>query len=314
MAEFRTLTGGRVDRAKPISFTFDGVGYTGIRGDTLASALLANGVHLFGRSFKYHRPRGLLSMGADEPNALVNVDRGAGRSCPNMRASQVEIYEGMAATSQNRWPSLKFDIGAVNNVLSPVFSSGFYYKTFMWPKSFWHKVYEPFIRITAGLGHAPKEADPDFYANRYAYCDVLVVGAGPAGLTAALAAAESGADVILCDEQSEFGGSLLSARGATIDGREAEQWPLDMLMVVAMHERIRALPRTTAFGYYAQNFVGLSERLSEHQAQVDDKAPRERMWQVRAKQVVLATGAIERPLVFADNDRPGVMQSSAART
>jgi len=317
MAEFRTLTGGRVDRAKPVNFTFDGVAYTGLRGDTLASALIANGVHLMGRSFKYHRPRGLLSMGVDEPNALVNVSRGGGpnggRSLPNVRASQVELYEGLAASSQNRWPSLQYDVGEVNNLLSPVFAAGFYYKTFMWPKAFWHKVYEPVIRHAAGLGVAPKGADPDHYANRFAHCDVLVIGAGPAGLTAALAAAEAGADVIICDEGSEFGGSLLGAFDETIDGREGSQWPLDLLMVLAMHDKIRALPRTTAFGYYSHNFVGLSERLTDHQAQVDDKAPRERLWQVRAKQVVLATGAIERPMVFADNDRPGIMLASAAR-
>ena len=314
MAAFRTIAGGRVDRAKPLHFTFDGVAYTGLRGDTLASALLANGVHLLGRSFKYHRPRGLLSMGSDEPNALVSVDRGGGRTTPNLRASQVELYDGLVATSQNRWPSLALDVGEVNNLLSPVFSAGFYYKTFMWPKALWHKLYEPVIRHAAGLGVAPKEPDPDHYTQRYAHCDVLVVGAGPAGLTAALAAAEAGADVIICDEQSEFGGSLLSTHSETIDGREAHQWPLDMLMVVAMHERIRALPRTTAFGYYQQNFVGLVERLTDHLPQVDGKTPRERMWQVRAKQVILATGAIERPLVFADNDRPGIMQASAART
>ena len=313
MANMRTASGGRIDRAKPVNFSFDGVTYQGARGDTLASALIANGVHLMGRSFKYHRPRGLVSMGTDEPNALVGVSRDGGRSTPNLRASEVELYEGLTAISQNRFPSLKFDVGAVNSLLSPIFAAGFYYKTFMFPKLFWHTVYEPVIRRAAGLGNAAKEPDPDHYANRFAHCDVLVVGAGPAGLTAALAAAESGADVIICDEGAEFGGSLLSAGTATIDGREANQWPLDIFMVLAMHANIRALPRTTAFGYYQQNFVGLCERITDHLADAKPGDVRERMWQVRAKQVVLATGAIERPLVFADNDRPGVMLASAAR-
>ncbi len=313
MANMRTASGGRIDRAKPVNFSFDGVAYQGARGDTLASALIANGVHLMGRSFKYHRPRGLVSMGTDEPNALVGVSRDGGRSTPNLRASEVELYEGLTAISQNRFPSLKFDVGAVNSLLSPIFAAGFYYKTFMFPKLFWHTVYEPVIRRAAGLGNAAKEPDPDHYANRFAHCDVLVVGAGPAGLTAALAAAESGADVIICDEGAEFGGSLLSAGTATIDGREANQWPLDIFMVLAMHANIRALPRTTAFGYYQQNFVGLCERITDHLADAKPGDVRERMWQVRAKQVVLATGAIERPLVFADNDRPGVMLASSAR-
>ncbi len=313
MANMRTASGGRIDRAKPVNFSFDGVTYQGARGDTLASALIANGVHLMGRSFKYHRPRGLVSMGTDEPNALVGVSRDGGRSTPNLRASEVELYEGLTAISQNRFPSLKFDVGAVNSLLSPIFAAGFYYKTFMFPKLFWHTVYEPVIRRAAGLGNAAKEPDPDHYANRFAHCDVLVVGAGPAGLTAALAAAESGADVIICDEGAEFGGSLLSAGTATIDGREANQWPLDIFMVLAMHANIRALPRTTAFGYYQQNFVGLCERITDHLADAKPGDVRERLWQVRAKQVILATGAIERPLVFADNDRPGVMLASAAR-
>ena len=313
MANMRTASGGRIDRAKAVNFSFDGVAYQGARGDTLASALIANGVHLMGRSFKYHRPRGLVSMGSDEPNALVGVSRDGGRSTPNLRASEVELYEGLTAISQNRFPSLKFDVGAVNSLLSPIFAAGFYYKTFMFPKLFWHTVYEPVIRRAAGLGNAAKEPDPDHYANRFAHCDVLVVGAGPAGLTAALAAAESGADVIICDEGAEFGGSLLSAGAATIDGREANQWPLDIFMVLAMHPNIRALPRTTAFGYYQQNFVGLCERITDHLADAKPGDVRERLWQVRAKQVVLATGAIERPLVFADNDRPGVMLAGAAR-
>ncbi|RFB78790.1 sarcosine oxidase subunit alpha family protein [Methylovirgula sp. 4M-Z18] len=315
----RTASGGRIDRAKPISFTFDGQSYQGFKGDTLASALLANGVHLTGRSFKYHRPRGIVGAGSDEPNALADVSRGGGRSAPNLRMTQVELYEGLSAASQNRWPSLAFDVSEINNFLSPLFAAGFYYKTFMGPRFLpkawaWNKIFEPVIRHSAGLGKAPSDADPDRYANRYEHCDVLVIGGGPAGLMAALAAAENGAKVILCDEQAEIGGSLLTETTATIEGRVAREWALDVLLSIAMHDRIRLLPRTTAFGYYAQNFVGLVERITDHLQSPSEASPRERMWQVRAKQVVLATGAIERPLVFPDNDRPGIMLADAART
>jgi sarcosine oxidase, subunit alpha len=316
---FRTPAGGRVDRSKPLNFQFDNVAYEGCKGDTLASALLANGVHLVGRSFKYHRPRGLLAAGSEEPNALVDLRRSGGRSTPNLPATQIDLYEGLQAMSQNRWPSLSFDIGAMNNVLAPFFSAGFYYKTFMGPTflaktQIWTRVFEPLIRRAAGLGIAPSGADEDRYANRYEHCDVLVIGAGAAGLTAALAAAEAGAKVILCDEQSELGGSLLSETAAQIDGRPAREWTLDVVMMLAMQDRLRILPRTTAFGYYAQNFVALAERVTDHLADLPAHMPRERLWQVRAKEVVLATGAIERPLVFPDNDRPGIMLADAART
>ncbi|WP_413990492.1 sarcosine oxidase subunit alpha family protein [Labrys okinawensis] len=313
-ASFRTSSGGRIDRSKPINFTFDGVAYQGVRGDTLASALIANGVHLVGRSFKYHRPRGFMAAGSEEANAMVTVIRDAGRTTPNLRATQVEIYEGLSAISQNRWPSLKVDAGEINDKLSPLFASGFYYKTFMWPQSFWKDVYEPKIRAAAGFGEAPKEADPDRYLNRFAHCDVLVVGSGPAGLAAAIAAAESGASVIVCDEQAELGGSLLSETKATIEGRAARDWATDVIMSLALNDRVRLMARTTAFGWYSDNFVALCERLTDHVAEPDARMPRERMWQVRAKQVVIAAGAIERPLVFPENDRPGIMLADAART
>ncbi|MEO5808136.1 sarcosine oxidase subunit alpha family protein [Devosia sp.] len=311
----RTPAGGRVDRAKPLNFTFDGRPYIGLAGDTLASALIANGVHLVGRSFKYHRPRGFLAAGSEEPNALVNIERTGGRSAPNLRATQVELYQGLVAHSQNRWPSLAFDLLALND-LAPagLFGAGFYYKTFMAPKGAWHRLYEPFIRRTAGLGVAPKAADPDHYAHRYAFADVLVVGAGAAGLAAALAAAETGVSVMLCDEQPEMGGGLLDERNTIIDGVSASAWVASALARLRTMSNVTLLPRTQAFGYYAQNFLGLSERLVDHLAAPDAKVPRERLWKVRAKQVVLATGAIERPLVFPDNDRPGVMLASAART
>jgi sarcosine oxidase subunit alpha len=305
---------GRIDRSKPVRFTFDGSLYGGFHGDTLASALLANDVHLIGRSFKYHRPRGILSAGSEEPNALVGVDRGPGRFEPNTRATVLEIFDGLAAASQNRWPSLKRDIGALNDALSALFSAGFYYKTFMWPRSFWNKVYEPFIRGAAGLGKSPTMPDPDIYASRFAHCDVLVVGAGPAGLAAALDAGRSGAKVILVDEQAELGGSLLSETDARIDGLSGWEWLRNAAGELAALKNVVVLPRATAIGYYHQNFLGICQRLTDHLAAPPEGAPRERLWKVRARQVVLAQGAIEKPLVFDGNDRPGVMLAGAART
>jgi len=304
---------GRLSPARMVSFTFDGRRMRALEGDTLASALIANGVHLMGRSFKYHRPRGLLSAGADEPNALVNVTRDAARSQPNVRASVQEVFDGLAATSQNRWPSLEFDVGAANDLLSPFFPAGFYYKTFMWPAFAWKRLYEPFIRAAAGLGVAPKEADPDRYANRFAHCELLVVGAGPAGLAAALGAARAGKRVILADENAVPGGSLLASSDASIDGLPGHEWAAKTVAELRSMANATVLTRTTAFGYYAQNMLALAERVIDHLARPDADLPRERLWQVRAKSVVLATGATERHLVFADNDRPGIMLASAAR-
>ncbi|PWJ81024.1 heterotetrameric sarcosine oxidase alpha subunit [Pseudaminobacter salicylatoxidans] len=315
MAATHRIAGqGRLTPAKTLRFTFDGQQMSGIAGDTLASALLANGIHLVGRSFKYHRPRGILSAGAEEPNALVGIERDATRKTPNVRATVQELYDGLNATSQNRWPSLSFDVGAVNNLLSPMFSAGFYYKTFMWPKTAWKNVYEPKIRAAAGLGVAPDQPDSDHYSARYAHCDVLVLGGGAAGIAAALAAAETGACVILADEQAEFGGALRFETGATVDGTDGWSWAQASVAKLAAMDNVRLLARTTAFGYYAQNLIGLAERVTDHLANPDRDLPRERLWQVRARRVVLATGAIERHMVFADNDRPGVMLASAART
>ena len=315
---FRTASGGRIDRSRPLHFRFDEREYTGFAGDTLASALLANGVHLLGRSFKYHRPRGILGAGAEEPNALVTVRRDSARLTPNLRATQVELYDGLEAYSQNRWPSLALDFGAVSGLLSPFIPAGFYYKTFMWPRGAWHRLYEPKIRAAAGLGRAPEQADPDTYATRFAHCDVLVVGAGPAGLAAAAAAAASGARVMLCDEQPELGGSLLSEppthSDATIDGQPTDRWLATTMRALAAQPRVMLLPRTTAFGYFPHNLLGLNQRLSDHLQRPQSSQPRERQWQVRAKEVVLATGAIERPLVFPGNDRPGILLAAAART
>lgn len=311
--DFR-VAGGRINRAKPVHFSFDGKTYQGYEGDTLASALLAHGVHLMGRSFKYHRPRGVLTAGSEEPNALVTVIRDGSRTTPNLRATQVEIYDGLQATSQNRFPSLSFDVGEVNDLLAPFLGAGFYYKTFMHPRGAWEKLYEPFIRRAAGLGEAPKEPDPDHYANRFAHCDVLIAGGGAAGIAAALAAANTGAHVILADEQNEFGGALLSESGALIDGKPAPQWVQDSIAALRAMPHVTLLTRTTVFGYFQQNFLALVERVTDHVAHPATDTPRERLWQVRAKEVVIASGAHERPLVFSGNDRPGVMLADAART
>lgn len=315
---FRTTMGGSIDRAARRAFRFDGRRYEGRAGDTLASALLSHGIHFVGRSFKYHRPRGFLSAGSEEPNALAVVDRGGGRLTPNLRMTQIELYDGLVAHSQNAWPSLHFDMGSINGLMAPVFAAGFYYKTFMGPvalkdRQLWTRLFEPAIRRAAGLGAAAAVPDPDTYANRFAHCDVLVVGAGPAGLAAALAAGQAGARVILCDEGFELGGSLLAETQGLIEGQAPEVWLATARRDLAALSNVTLLPRTQAFGYYNHNFVALSERLTDHHAPGETHGPRERLWQVRAGAVVLATGAIERPLVFDGNDRPGVMLADAAR-
>jgi sarcosine oxidase subunit alpha len=311
---FRLQTAGRVRRDRSLKFSFDGKRYEGYEGDTLASALIANGVHLVGRSFKYHRPRGIVTTGSDEPNALVGLGGDPARYSPNVRATQIELYDGLVAESQNRWPSLAFDAGAANELIASFLPAGFYYKTFMWPKAAWGKLYEPFIRRAAGLGRAPTKPDADRYTQVYAHCDVLVVGAGPAGLSAALAAAETGSKVVLCDEQSEMGGSLLSEGAARIDGKSSSDWVAAMLEDLRSRANVTLMPRTTAFGWYPHNLVGLCERVTDHHGAKAQALPRERLWQMRARDVILATGALERPLVFPENDRPGVMMSEAART
>ncbi|HEV7822789.1 MAG TPA: 2Fe-2S iron-sulfur cluster-binding protein, partial [Burkholderiales bacterium] len=244
---FRFASGGLIDRNRPLAFTFNGERLSGFAGDTLASALLANGVHLVGRSFKYHRPRGIVCAGADEPNALVQLATGA-RTEPNLRATQIDLYEGLVAASQNCWPSVGFDVSSINDVFSRLLPAGFYYKTFMWPPSAW-LTYEKRIRKIAGMGRAPNEPDPDDYAHRHAHCDVLVAGGGPAGLAAALAAARTGARVIIADEGSELGGSLLSDR-VNIEGEPALNWVRRALAELNALPHVTVLSRSTVFGYF----------------------------------------------------------------
>ncbi len=311
MAQKNRLTeGGRIDRSKPVNFTFNGHPLQGYAGDTLASALLANGIRVVARSFKYHRPRGIMAAGVEEANALVQLETGD-RTLANQQATRIELYEGLSATSINCWPGPNFDLMAINSWFHRLMPAGFYYKTFMWPVAGW-KFYEHFIRRAAGLGISPREADPDQYDQMNVHCDVLIVGGGPAGLAAALAAGRSGARVILADEQAQLGGQLLNER-CEINGKPALDWVTTAETELADYPDVTILRRTTTFGYYDHNFAGLLETRT---AKLTDggEHTRQRLWHVRAKRVVLATGALERPLIFSDNDRPGVMLANAARS
>lgn len=294
-----------------INFRFNGRDYQGQQGDTLASALLANGVNVVGRSFKYGRPRGIVGHGAEEPNAIVQLSQGA-ETVPNLRATQVELYEGLEANSVSGWPSVNFDLKACLGVLGHLMPPGFYYKTLMGSKKIW-ELSEHYIRKAAGLGRAPVEADPDIYDKLNQHCDVMVVGAGPAGLMAALEAARTGARVIIADEQCEFGGSLL-ASCLELDGVTARDWVSGVVAELESYDNVELLPRSTVFGYYDHNFLAVLERRTDHLGPVSASGARQRLHRVRAGQVVLATGAIERPLVFANNDVPGVMLASSVTT
>jgi sarcosine oxidase, subunit alpha len=300
---WRLASGGRIDRSSPLSFTFDGTSYQGYAGDTLASALLANGVRIAGRSFKLHRPRGIFASWSEEPNAIVQVGAGA-RRIPNLKASQVELRQALAVRSVNCWPSARLDAFAPLQLLARFMPAGFYYKTFMWPGWHW---FEPAVRRAAGLGSAPNGPDPDHYEERHESCDVLVVGGGPAGLSAALASVRAGARVVLADDRPVLGGSL-RWESHRIDSRPGLDWVAAAESELRSSKAARLLTRTTAFGFYDHNLVALCERMPDP----PPGAARERLWHVRARQVVLATGAIERPLVFPGNDRPGLMLASAA--
>ncbi|MDB5697691.1 MAG: sarcosine oxidase subunit alpha family protein [Alphaproteobacteria bacterium] len=305
----RLAAGGLIDRTRPLSFSFDGKAYTGFAGDTLASALLANNVRLVGRSFKYHRPRGILTAGSEEPNALVTLRSGA-HAEPNSRATVGPLIDGLVATSQNRWPSLAFDVMAINQLASPIFVAGFYYKTFMWPAAFWEKLYEPLIRRAAGLGALSMLPDPDHYDRSHGFCDLLVIGAGPSGLAAALAAGRAGLRVIIADQDERFGGRLLAERHQ-VDGIEGVAWAAEAAAELATMPNVTSLPRTSVFGVYDGREYGAVERISDHLAQPLPGQPRQRLWKIVASHALLASGAIERPIVFGGNDRPGVMMASA---
>jgi sarcosine oxidase subunit alpha len=307
----RLAAGGIIDRDMPLAFTFDGRRYTGFAGDTLASALVANGIRLVGRSFKYHRPRGILTAGGEEPNALVTLRSGA-RAEPNTRATVTPLHDGLEAVSQNRWPTLGFDLMAVNQLLAPFLGAGFYYKTLMWPSSFWEKIYEPLIRRAAGLGALSMLPDPDRYDREHGFCDLLVIGAGPAGLAAALHAGRAGLRVLLADEDRRPGGRLLSERHRIGDATGLD-WADTAVAELAQLPNVRILPRTTIFGIYdGQTYSGI-EHLGE-EGRSPPGQPRQRLWKIVARQAILATGAIEQPMLFGGNDRPGIMMASAVST
>jgi sarcosine oxidase subunit alpha len=308
----RLSAGGLIDRSRRLDFTFDGRAMSGFAGDTLASALIANGVKLVGRSFKYHRPRGILTAGSEEPNALVELRTGARRE-PNTRATMIELHQGLTANSQNRWPSLDYDLLSVNQLASPIFVAGFYYKTFMWPSALWEKLYEPLIRRAAGLGRAAEASDPDHYEKAWAHCDVLVAGAGPTGLSAALAAGRAGARVILCEEEPRLGGRLLSD-GGTIDGEAAAEWLARAEAELRSMPNVRIMTRTTVTGAYDHGTHGALERVNDHLPVPPEHQPRQRFWRIVAKRSIVAAGALERTIVFGGNDTPGVMLASAVRT
>lgn len=311
MTQQNRLSGGQIDRSRTLDFTFDGKSYQGHPADTLASALLANGVRLMGRSFKYHRPRGVISAGSEEPNALVELRTGA-RQEPNTRATVAELYDGLSAQSQNRWPSLAIDTLGVNDLFSNFLTAGFYYKTFMWPRAFWEKVYEPIIRHAAGLGSLSMQADPDTYDKGFLHCDLLVIGAGPAGLAAALTAARSGARVILADEDFTFGGRL-NAEVEEIDGQSGADWAAQAVAELQSLANVRLMRRTTVLGAFDHRVYGALERNADHFAAPTSDLPRQTLWRIYARQSVLCAGATERQIAFQNNDRPGVMMAGALR-
>ncbi len=311
MSQSNRINGGLIDRSQTWDFTFNGKKMQGHPGDTLASALIANGQKLVGRSFKYHRPRGIFTAGSEEPNALVQLRAGAHQE-PNTRATVAELFDGLTATSQNHRGPLEYDFMAVTDFLSPFLSAGFYYKTFMWPKAFWEKIYEPIIRSSAGLGSLSMKEDPDSYDKGFLHCDLLVIGAGPSGLSAALTAARSGARVILADEDFRPGGRL-NSETLEVDGMSGSDWAAHTVAELSAMDNVRLMTRTTVYGAYDHGTYGALEKCTDHLASSGGK-PRQILWRIYSKRAVLAAGATERPIAFGNNDRPGVMMASAVRT
>ena len=304
-----------IDETIRVSFKFDGKTYYGFKGDTLASALIANGIHLVARSFKYHRPRGIMTAGSEEPNAIVQINGNTAYTEPNVRATEIEIYDGLEASSQNCWPNVNFDIGGINNILSPLLPAGFYYKTFMWPASFWEK-YEYFIRKSAGLGKSPTKPDPDLYEHKYIHCDVLVIGGGISGIMAAKTAAENNYKTLLLDEKPHLGGTTIyqSSEFNKINNQYSSKWLENEISKLKNIKNLEIKTRTSVAAYHGYNFLLARENLTDHLPlnKKKDKI-RQRLLKIRAKKVIAATGSIERPLIFNNNDRPGIILSSAIK-
>ena len=311
MTQTNRIAGGLIDRAQTLGFTFNSKRMQGHPGDTLASALLANGQRLVGRSFKYHRPRGIFTAGSEEPNALVQLREGAHLE-PNTRATVAELFDGLTATSQNHRGSLEFDMMAMTDLLSPFLSAGFYYKTFMWPKAFWEKLYEPMIRVSAGLGRLSMQEDPDTYDKGFLHCDLLIIGAGPAGLLAGLAAGRAGARVILADEDFLPGGRL-NSETLEVDGMPGSDWAAQAMAELSSMDNVRIFTRTTVYGAYDHGIYGALERCTDHLAEAGGK-PRQILWRIYSRRALLTAGATERPIAFGNNDRPGVMMAGAVRS
>ncbi len=311
MSQTNRIDGGLIDRSQTLRFTFNGKPMQGHPGDTLASALLANGQKLVGRSFKYHRPRGIFTAGSYEPNALVELRTGAHQE-PNTRATVAELFDGLTAKSQNHRGPLEFDLMSVTDLMSPFLSAGFYYKTFMWPKAFWEKIYEPMIRVSAGLGSLSMQEDPDTYDKGFLHCDLLVIGAGPAGLSAALAAGRSGAKVILADEDFLAGGQL-NSETLEVDGMVGSDWAVQTMAELAAMDNVRVMTRTTVYGAFDHGIFGALERCTDHLASSNGK-PRQILWKIYSKRSLLTAGSTERPIAFGNNDRPGIMMAGSVRT
>tara|TARA_B100000953_G_scaffold71593_1_gene57763 strand:- start:5273 stop:8275 length:3003 start_codon:yes stop_codon:yes gene_type:complete len=314
MPNYRINKTDHIDQTNRISFKFDGKTYFGFKGDTLASALLSNGIHLVGRSFKYHRPRGIMSCGTEEPNAICQINGDTDLTEPNVRATEIELYEGLEANSQNCWPSVNFDIGAINNFISPFIPAGFYYKTFMWPKSFWKNVYEPLIRKSAGLGKSPTQPDPEIYDHRHVHCDVLVIGGGISGIISAKLAAKNNFNTILIDDKNILGGSTIFQNNENfkIDNEISKNWLSKEIEEISKLKNLTIKTRTSIAAYHSYNYLLAKESLTDHLSK-DKKnyGIRQRLWKIRAKKVIIATGAIERPLVFNNNDRPGIILANS---